>query len=1242
MYAFSIIFCCLCSFFLLSNQVEAAFSYVCVDSFKEDNMQESTCDDTTDYQEQAYAKLISIESSDVEGVTTLTIPDTYSYSYDGTTFYDLPVKVIGDGNTPLIAYDENYELETLVLPSKLAIINHASLQGFNSIKSIAIPKSVEYIGTNVFYSDAAIENIYFLAYMFGTNIDDYISIEETAFPEGVVINVICEDHSVYDYYNKQFANKLNYQYLLTKVTYNYYASESETSAFASSQYYVGDGVMIKENDLESFSLVVPGLSFTGWSVKNGSNYYGLHVDSPFYFVVLDEEYNVYPNFDLNPLTNIKVVYLDPTDNVTEKVVSNNSLRFTFDGLIRTLQVKFDQPGINSEQVITWSKDSLSLEPDIYGVYDSGKYTYSIKSTYMYNNKTYESFQSDTIEVTVLQREVIIMAANISQIYGDGLLANNCSYTSQNLLPNHVVGNTNCYFHESESSKKLLDNTPIIKNVGEYINSIEVEVTDIINSSTQVNEKDNYHLVYQNGKYSVSHRQIVVAYENNVYVEYGDPIVIENIHQDSTTGESIGINYVKSAGLNVGEYSIVAAQSQNSNYYVVLDSTKTGKVYITPKPIEVQMEINSTVYDGMAKKMYLYYIDVVTQLQKNLEYTLYKDEQQVDEIINAGRYIAKVVELNDDNYSILNHSNLTDENPYEHSILIDKAVPNISKVDYQSVTYSGKQLMPHVIVNNTEQIATYTCMDGNVADSDGCIKAGVYQVAINVAESDNYRALYAGNVNLTINPRMIHITPKTYTFYYDDEIVIEEKMSITNEANEVEELIISYTSGAEKGSAPGSYSIISAVARFSYNRIENLNYRVSMYTQECANKVKIVKRPVKVVYFDYTDLVYNGQVRQIGARVVDDSQNKVIDDVDLTVVCDEGEIKNAQTYHLRAYLNDPRYYISNSNLLEFNISKAKYDLSGIEFVGKKGVLNFKSYSISINGTLPEGVRVVYTIDGKEGNSTSKAFNHEVVATFHGDSINYMPIDSMKAYIYIDMSWIFITASMLILVIGIAICGALLYVKYRREHPKKIKLKIRNIVKEDLEAKRVATSVEELLGDEEVKTELLEDDNDLLDESAISNNFIDRIYAADSELKYYYSEVKNELLSYAGVAHTVDRKYEVFYHGTRQIAKLSICNNILRLYVNLPPEKYDKNQYKHKDMSKFECHARTPLRIEVNTMESLRNAKVFIRILRKKENLKTQTNFVRIDYEKFYTLKENIFPKLFKKMFSSNKAKHKSKK
>ena len=755
------------------------------------------------------------------------------------------------------------------------------------------------------------------------------------------------------------------------------------------------------------------------------------------------------------------------------------------------------------------------------------------------------------------------------------------------------------------------------------------------------------IIYFSGNYKVNQRQIEVAYTEVKEVIYGDSFEITNIHQDIQTGESIKIIYGKQAGLGVGEYSIVSAQTENLNYYALLDATKTtGFVRILPRGVEISVRMGSMTYDGNAKNVELFYTDVVTGNEKNIDYDLYSNNEIVEEAVNAGSYVVKVTSLDSENYYILEHEDLT-TTPYSYSFVIAKALPTISKVSYQTVTYTGAKLLPHIVVNNTEQTPTYRCLSGNVEDSNGCINVGVYEVAIEVEESDNYLPHnYSSNnpwtVRFTIEARIITLSPKLQRFYYNDEVVVKEDFEIENASGVKEQLYINYSTTATKGSLPGKYAITSAAIKYKSNNSDNMNYRASIIVNEGVGKVEILKRPIKLVYFDYTDLVYNGKIRNIGVRAVDVFTEMKIEDINLTIVCDEGEIKDAKTYHIRAHFEDARYEAINTNLLEFSISKATYDLSGIKFENKQVVLDFKKHSLFVSGKLPEGVSVVYTIDGKAGNSTSKAFEHKVVATFVGDAQNYVGMDSMEATIYVDMSWVFISMAVAIVVIGIALSIAMLYTKYRREHPKKIKLKIRSIVSEDLEAKRVATSVKEVLGDDEKELELLEDEDDIMDENAIAHNFIDRIYASDSELKYYYSEVKNELLSYEGVIHTVDRKYEVFYHGPRQIAKLSICNNVLKLYVHLDPEKYDKSHYNHRDMSKFECHARTPLRIDVNTAEALRHAKVFIRILRKKENLKASTSFVRIDYEKFYTLKENFIPKLFKKMFIGDKDKRRERK
>ena len=58
---------------------------------------------------------------------------------------------------------------------------------------------------------------------------------------------------------------------------------------------------------------------------------------------------------------------------------------------------------------------------------------------------------------------------------------------------------------------------------------------------------------------------------------------------------------------------------------------------------------------------------------------------------------------------------------------------------------------------------------------------------------------------------------------------------------------------------------------------------------------------------------------------------------------------------------------------------------------------------------------------------------------------------------------------------------------------------------------------------------------------------------------------------------------------------------------------------------------PLKLTINSVQSLRHAKMFIRIIRRREGAKAVSNFVRTDYISVYTAKEESF-KVFKKVFA----------
>ena len=1227
---------------MFSGKINAA-SYVCIDSLKEANGDaDVVCDpDSTDYSE-AYYMLVSIERRDIVvretadgSVSTLTIPNTI-LAVTGNV--EVPVKVIGDGVSPLIAYDSANIVDEIVLPSNVSKLSSNSLAGFAHIEKITFPKSMANIEENIFHESASVNNIYILGYIFSDKFDDIVVIAENAFAEGVVNNIICEDHTVYNFYKTHYS-ELKFNYLLTKITYNYYPHVKSTTPIKTRDYYYADNLLVQDSDIED-GIEVIGMTFTGWNEIRGSNVCDLEVGKIFCFKSGERVYHIYPKFTLNPVTNINPTYIqgEAIENIT-----NNKMVVTYDGLTRTLGLTHDLHVVATQKIV-WYKDGVEIVPNIYKFYDSGVYKYEITSTYNHQGQPYTNIQQGEVEVVINQKAIHVYTNNVEQTYGVGLKASDCKYRVEGLASIHTSVVNLCKYNS-----EVLDETPLILDAGEYLSKIQVEITAIKKDEYSENEKDNYTITYHSGNYKVLQKRITVSYTQKLEVEYGSAIVIENVYQDSDTNQSVGIRYGKSAGLTVGTYNIISAQSKNANYYAIFDAQASiGKVVIVAKGIDVVPVLNNDTYDGKAKKLSLSYTDVVTGAKIELDYTVYKNGEQVDSIVGASDYyMAEVSELEDENYYINGHKELED-NPYQYDFKIFKALPQVDleKVRYQTVEYTGEKIEPHVIVNNSEQTPIYTCKKGDEVDPEGCINAGLYKVSVSVAVSENYKDYYFGDIIFTINPRAVSVRPQKYTFYYDEPIEAKQRITVVNPNGSEENIEIVYRTSAKQGDYPGIYKISEGIAKIPTTNSDNTNFKIALPIDDCLDKIEIVKRPVNIVYFDYTNLVYNGKVRQVGVRAVDVLTDDVVFDVNLSdPICDEGEIKNANTYHLRTYVDDPRYVLNNSNLLVFSIEKATYDLSNIKFESKQAVLNFNKHSVFISGNLPSGVEVEYTIDGKEGNSTSKGFKHTVVAKFIGDSINYHPIESMEATIYIDTTWVFVTIAGAILLAGAIVGLILLYNTYRRTHPKKIKLKIRQLVHEDLEAKRIATSVEDVLGDYHQKEEVIEyieDDNDLIEENTVVTNFIDRIYAADSELKYYYSEVKNELLSYDGVMHTVDRKYEVFYHGPRQIAKLSICNNILRLYINLPPEKYDKNLYKHKDMSKFECHARTPLRLDVDSEEALRNAKVLIRILRKKEKLQSFTGFVKIDYEKFYTLKEYAIPKFFKKIFSADKTKKKHKK
>lgn len=1201
-YISSVAFCCFFMLFIGTNLVnaETTFTYTCVDK---DTETECNADSVNFY----YA--VSGIGVDDTTIVDITIPATYN----DPTYGEGSVEQILSN---VITSTDSLSLDSITLPNSLVTINDNAFNNVASIKNVTIPTSVMYIGSSIF-NNATVDNIYLNHYQ---DSDFYfVEIDGNAFMyDGsyIVDKIVCGSHSIYNYYATHEESTLKEAPIVAFVTYNYYSYENENAMdiLDTKTYYIGKNQFINYVPEE---LSVSGLTFNGWYLKQGDRYTKIELLQEVTYALETTTYNVYPKFSLNELTfNINATDADgksvtsqkyngkdnliklSTENVSHELIAMSDSNFSY-----SIEWK------NGEDTITSNEGVIYLSE----VKDSGTYTCIVNYSYVYQGTTYTASAQGEKTISITEAPLYVIVEDVAKTYGEYLVDTDIKYNVNGLLENDTLTNI---VYEYPNTGNIF--------AGSYANEIKVEVTSVLDDGEE--KIDNYNLIYSYGTYIVNTKSLNVYYTETKEFSYGSEIVISGLYKHTAYGmydNTITVYFSKEAGIDVGEYEIEGVKDiSDDNYVTNFDSSlTTGKVIITPKKVATYVDVDSKVYTGEVKKLDVYYIDV-NDMKVNLNYSISSGSDLVNEIVDSGSYVINIDSLGSNNYDFVDSS-------YRRiGVSISKATPVVRYELFQKFTYSGSKIKPLITIDNNEQTeVTYTCMLGSLSDDNNCINSGIYNVVVTYSESKNYERFVSSPIELTISRKIINISPSKFNFYYGENIDTSEKLTIDGE-----EVLLQYSTNATSTSSIGNYNITGVIIKNTANGADHSNYIGALLFADGENKVEIRKRPMKIVFYNYDGLVYNGKERVVGAYAVDNLSNKVIDDIDVSVACDEGIIKDAKTYHLRAYFESDIYESVNSNLLVFSIAKATYDISNITFKDAKFTLDFKDHWITIDGALPEGVEVKYTIDGEEGNSTSSAFSHTVVASFIVDSQNYLEIESLQASIYIDMSWVFVTFAIVFVLAGIAVCLVLLYWKYRREHPKKIKLKIKNLVKEDLEAKRVATSVKEVLGDEQVESEQIENEDDIIEDASALDSFIDRIYAADSELKYYYSEVKNELLSYEGITHSVDRKYEVFHHGTRQIAKLSICNNILRLYVNLDPDKYDKKQYNHRDMSDFECHAKTPLRIDVNTTESLRHAKVFIRILRKKENLKAVSSFVRIDYEKFYTLKENVFPRLFKKMFS----------
>lgn len=105
---------------------------------------------------------------------------------------------------------------------------------------------------------------------------------------------------------------------------------------------------------------------------------------------------------------------------------------------------------------------------------------------------------------------------------------------------------------------------------------------------------------------------------------------------------------------------------------------------------------------------------------------------------------------------------------------------------------------------------------------------------------------------------------------------------------------------------------------------------------------------------------------------------------------------------------------------------------------------------------------------------------------------------------------------------------------------------------------------------------------------------KLRIADDDVKAFYTDIKNDLLSY-GLHDRISRFRENFNKGRLQIARMAINGKTLKVYLAIDPESLDAAYYHHTDVSGRKGAVDLPTMINVRSKVAARKVKELISII-----------------------------------------------
>ena len=126
-----------------------------------------------------------------------------------------------------------------------------------------------------------------------------------------------------------------------------------------------------------------------------------------------------------------------------------------------------------------------------------------------------------------------------------------------------------------------------------------------------------------------------------------------------------------------------------------------------------------------------------------------------------------------------------------------------------------------------------------------------------------------------------------------------------------------------------------------------------------------------------------------------------------------------------------------------------------------------------------------------------------------------------------------------------------------------------------------------------------------------SFMARFIQSEDEIKHWYTDIKNDLLSYKGVKARMSWKRETFKCGGKLVlAKLAYRGKVLCVFLPLKLEDYSKI-YPVEDASDASCYEDTPLMIRLKNPKRIEIARTLIRQVMAENGMQIDTH-ESVDY------------------------------